>query len=220
MSGLPQAPESRSSVFRQRSQASLRIVLTIWSIATLSIASFFWLRTIEVEPVEGASTTTIHFRIAEFSAISVESEAHRSRADSVMLRTFVTLGCLILSAAMGNAIRLNYRRNLMQWLDGAAKVSVLGGFLMLGAGFISASRHFWPSNIQIHFFVSLFCFILVYGLMVLHLAAWRDTVEGKAGLAALLSRIGIEGIAWVAGLVGLLAVVGALAIKFLAIFVR
>jgi hypothetical protein len=200
-----------------------RLASVIWIVATLLIAGMLWSQTVKIAPqfTDGVvETVKVHFQLCGVSQISLETDALHGQSSRWWLQFVITLGFVLLSLACGSAIWLACSRNIMLWLDSAARVSLLGGFFIYGAAVISASKHLLPSTVQVDFFAGLFGVVSTYTLVVIHLAAWRDMAEGRPGAAALISRIGIEAIAWITGAVGLLAVVVALGGKFLLLFVR
>lgn len=196
-----------------------RTIIAAWILVTLFTLVFVW-RSWELKESFEPNHTSITLCIADESAIMVEVPAEGASSNLLLLQVSVTCILIALSALIGNAVRLLYHRDLMRWLEGPVRVSILGGYLLLGAGCISLSGNYFPDSLRLHFFVWLFGFLLFYALVVLYLAAWRDAVESKSGAFALLSRIGIEALAWLTGGIGLFTVLFAVGIKFVAIFVR
>lgn len=196
-----------------------RIFIAAWTLATLLAVAFVW-RSWELKEAYEPSRIRVTLSIVNEPAIMQEVPAEIGPSQLSFLRMAVSCVLAVLSALVGNAVRLLSYRDLLQWLGGPVRISIFGGYLLLGAGCISVSRDLCPVNFSFHFLIWIFGFLLVYGLVVLYLAAWRDAVEGRSGAFALLSRIGIEALAWISGGIGVLGVLFALVGKVLAIFVR
>lgn len=173
-----------------------------------------------VESVDESEELTLRCQVVGEDQVTASTTAGRLLPDLFRMRVVLTSLFVLSSLCMGLAGTVYVRRDLSRWTTGAVKPALLGGFLLYGMAWIATARRVpLPDDLMIGFFVQIFGFLLTYAMIVIGLAVAWDVAQGKQSRLAISSRGIVQTIAFGAGAFGLLAVVGAMAIKLVALFV-